>query len=173
MGGGGGIMRLSGRDLGTFTVGGTDRITLEDGWRIAFRMTINNWMHFGHEIGYAYNRTKFRVNSNPVQEAGTAIHEGGYSFLAYALPQGKPVRPFVCGGGQFSNFIFPGQSVTQGGGATKFGYHYGGGIKARITDKILIRFDVRQYNTGKPFDFPNQSGRIKLLEASAGVSYYM
>ncbi|MEZ5403618.1 MAG: outer membrane beta-barrel protein [Bryobacteraceae bacterium] len=169
----GGVSRLSGRDIGTYTVGGAEPVTLENGWRFGFRMTLNNWAHFGHEMGYAYNRTTFRINSDPVQEAGTAIHQGIYNFLAYATPEGSRVRPFAAGGGHFSNFIFPGLSVTQGGGSNKIGYNYGGGVKIRVSPQWLIRFDVRQYVTGKPFDLPGQSGAIKQLEASIGFSFVM
>ncbi|MEZ5352656.1 MAG: outer membrane beta-barrel protein [Bryobacteraceae bacterium] len=169
----GGVSRLSGRDIGTFTVGGVDRVTLEDGFRFGFRMTLNNWTFFGHEMGYAYNRTTLRVNSDPVEEAGTAIHQGIYNFLAYATPEGSRVRPFAAGGAHFSNFIFPGGSVTQGSGSNKLGINYGGGIKVRVAEQWLIRMDVRQYLTGKPFDLPNQSGKIKQLEISLGVSFVM
>jgi opacity protein-like surface antigen len=169
----GGVSRLSGRDIGTFTVGGTDRVTLENGWRFGFRMTLNNWTYFAHEMGYGYNRTTMRVNSTPVQEAGTAIHQGIYNFLVYATPEGAKVRPFATGGGQFSNFLFPGTSVTQGSGSNKIGYNYGGGVKFRVAENWMVRMDLRQYVSGKPFDLPNQSGSIKHLEVSLGVSFVM
>ncbi len=169
----GGVSRLSGRDIGTFTVAGTDRVTLEDGWRFGFRMTLNNWTFFGHEMGYGYNRTTLRVNSDPVEQAGTAIHQGIYNFLAYATPEGSRVRPFAAGGAHFSNFIFPGTSVTQGSGSNKLGLNYGGGIKVRVAEQWLIRMDVRQYLTGKPFDLPNQTGKMRQLEVSLGVSFVM
>jgi opacity protein-like surface antigen len=173
VGGHGGVSRLSRRDIGTFNVGDVDRVTLEDGWRMGFRMTLNNWTFFGHEMGYAYNRTTFRINSTPVVEAGTAIHQGFYNFLAYATPEGSRVRPFAAGGAHFSNFIFPGFSVTQGGGSNKLGYNYGGGNKVRVKPNWAVRMDVRQYVTGKPFDFPDQSGTLKQLEVSLGLSFVM
>ena len=172
-GGHGGVSRISGKDIGTFTVGGTDRITLDDGWRFGFRMTFNNWAHFGHEVGYAYNRTTFKENSDPPAQAGTAIHQGIYSFLAYATPEGNRVRPFAAGGAHFSNFIFPGGSVSRGSGSNKLGVNYGGGLKFRVAEQWMIRMDVRQYLTGKPFGFPNQSGSIRQLEVSLGVSFVM
>ena len=166
----GGAMRLSSRDIGTSTVGGADRILLKDGWRFGVRMTINNWTYFGHEIGYGYNRTAFQIGS---QQTGTAIHQGFYNFLAYGAPEGSRVRPFATGGVHFSNFIYPGLTVSQGGGSNKVGVNYGGGIKVRVSPKYLIRFDVRQYLQGKPFDFPGQSGKLTLLEISAGFSFHL
>lgn len=165
-----GAFRVSNSDIGTLTVGGTDRVTLKDGWRIGARMTINQFAFFGHELGYAYNRTGFVVSG---QNAGTAMHQGFYNFLAYATPEGTKIRPFAAGGVHFSNTIYPGLTVTQGGGSNKLGVNYGGGIKVIVSPKYLIRFDVRQYLQGKPFDFPGQSGKLKLLEVSAGFSFHL
>jgi opacity protein-like surface antigen len=166
----GGVNRYSGKDIGTFRVTDTARITLEDGWRFGFRTTFNNYRFFGHELGYAYNRTQFRLNDAQPLEYGTAIHQGFYNFLAYATAEGSRIRPFAAGGAHFSNFIWPGQSVTYGGGSTKLGYNYGGGVKVRITPIFALRLDFRQYVTGKPFDLPNQSGRFRQNEISAGFS---
>ena len=165
-----GATRLSNRDIGTLTAGATDRILLKDGWRFSGRMTINNWTFFGHEIGYGYNRTAFQIGS---EQTGTAIHQGFYNFLAYGTPEGSRVRPFAAGGVHFSNYIYPGLTVTQGGGSNKLGVNYGGGVKVRVSPKYLIRFDVRQYLQGKPFSFPGQSGNLKLLEISAGFSFHL
>jgi hypothetical protein len=166
----GGASRINGADLGTFTQEGAERIRLKNGWKLGGRMTINNWAFFGHEVGYAYNRTTMQIG---VEEAGTAIHQGFYNFLAYATPEGSRVRPFATGGVHFSNFIFPGLSVTSGGGSNKIGVNYGGGIKIKVSPKYLIRFDVRQFLQGKPFDFPGQSGNLTMLEISAGFSFHL
>lgn len=166
-----GPARINGSDIGTLQVGSTDRITLDNGFRFGGRMTLNQGLFFGHEVGYAYNRTKWHIGSN--ESAGSAIHQGFYNGLVYATPEGNRVRPFAAGGAHFSNFIFPGLSVTQGGGSNKIGVNYGGGIKVRVSPKYLIRFDVRQYLQGKPFGFPGQSGRLTLLEISAGFSIHL
>jgi len=166
----GGVSRVNGKDIGTLSLGDTDRITLKDGWCFGGRMTINNWSHFGHEVGYRYTRTAFVIQDT---STGTAVHQGFYNFLAYATPEGSRVRPFATGGVQFSNFIYPGYTVSQGGGSNKVGYNYGGGVKVRVSPKYLIRLDVRQYVQGKPFDFPGQSGKVSLLEVSAGFSFHL
>jgi hypothetical protein len=57
-----------------------------------------------------------------------------------------------------------------GYGDNKFGYNYGAGLKFRINDSYGIRIDARDYVTGKPFDLPNNSGRLHNLELSAGFS---
>lgn len=170
----GGVSRLNGKQLGTFDVGPPSPqnpgVSLKDGWRFGFRMTINSDGYTGHEFGYAYNRTALRFEVTPAVEQGMAAHQGFYHFLIYATREGSRVRPFVAGGGQFTNFVPPGASVQFGGGDNKFGFNYGGGVKFRVTPIWGLRFDVREYYSGKPFSLPNQSGAIRLLEISAGFS---
>jgi opacity protein-like surface antigen len=147
--------------------------SLDDGFRMAFRLTINNWNHFGQEFGYAYNRTHLNVASEggATQDlGGMAIHQGFYNLLAYATPEGKMIRPFVTGGGHFSNFVPPGASAAQGQGSNKFGFNYGGGVKVRVGEKWQVRMDVRQFITGKPFgEFFPVSGSLRQTEVSVGL----
>lgn len=147
---------------------------LTDGFRFGFRVTLNTWRFLGHEMGYAYNRTQLRFESpdTPTQDFGMAIHQGFYNMLAYALPEGAKVRPFVAGGAHFSNYVPPGASVQSGGGSNKFGLNYGGGIKARVGSMFLIRFDIRQYHTPKPdfFAGPEPEGWLRQTEVSAGFA---
>ena len=140
---------------------------LADGFRLGFRITLNTYRFFGHEVGYAYNRTQLKIEN--VEDFGMAIHQGFYNFLAYALPEGAPVRPFATAGAHFANFVPPGASATSGGGDTNFGLNYGGGIKARLGPKFIIRFDVRQYHTPKPdFFVQAPTGWLRQTEVSAG-----
>jgi len=153
------------------------KASLDDGWEMGFRLTFNSYRFFGHELGYGYNRTtlKFESDSGSV-ESGTAIHRGFYSFLPYLTPEGSVVRPFVAGGGHFANYVLPGYSATSGGGSTKWGLHYGGGIKVRVSPVVGIRFDLRDYWNPKPFGsfgFEDQSGWIHHIQISAGLSLLM
>lgn len=161
---GGGVNRLSGKDLGS-------GYSLDDGWRLIFRITLNNWRFAGHEFGYAYNRTKLLLDEQ--NAGGMAFHQGFYHFLVYATPEGSRVRPFASGGVHFSNFVPPGASAQYGQGSNKFGINYGGGVKVRVTEKWLFRVDLKQYMTGKPFDLPGVSGKLKQNEISAGVSFVL
>jgi opacity protein-like surface antigen len=164
----GGVSRLNNKNIGNLL---TDNYSLQDGWRIGFRTTLNTYRFFGHEFGYAYNRTQLR-NETAKSEFGMAIHQGLYNFLAYATRDGRAVRPFVTGGVHFNNYTPPGTSVTSGGGSTKFGFNYGGGVKVRITPILAIRFDARYYQNGKPFDFlTNRKGLMGQLEASVGFGF--
>ena len=161
----GGVSLLSNNEL----VSGAK---LNDGFRLGFRMALNPQRFFGHEVGYAYNRTTLELDQGAgvaPAKYGMAIHQGFYNFLLYAVPEGGRVRPFVTGGGHFSNFVPPGSSAGQGGGSTKFGLNYGGGVKARMGEKYMVRFDVRQYRTPKPDFFQvAPSGWLSQTEVSVG-----
>lgn len=165
----GGANRHSNNEIGTLTVDPTEssQVTLDDGWKFGFRVTFNNARFFGHELGYGYNRTQLNIEG---EQQGMAIHQGFYNFLVYGTPEGSRIRPFATGGVHFANYTPPGSSATYGQGDTKFGINYGGGIKARISQLFLIRFDVRRFSTPKPFDLPNANGWLNQLEVSAGFS---
>lgn len=146
-----------------------DDTLIQDGWRLGFRLTLNNQSFFGHEFGYAYNRANWKIKATG-EEAGSAVHQGFYNYLVYGAREGKPVRPFVTGGAGFNTYVFPGYSVSSGGGSTKFGLNAGGGVKFKISPMMLMRFDMRYYTTPKPFDFPGQRGWIRQIETSIGLS---
>jgi len=156
-----------GSDIPASAGGAKDDFALEDGFRFSFRMDLNNESHFGHEVQYAYSRSKLDApGSEPV---GMAIHQGGYNFLLYATPEGTRIRPFATAGIGFANYVPPGSSATSGGGDNKFGFNYGGGVKVKIRSLIGLRLDVRQYTTPKPFNLPYlKEGWIRQNEVSAG-----
>ncbi|MGH9632029.1 MAG: outer membrane beta-barrel protein [Bryobacteraceae bacterium] len=154
---------------GTHSFGDSDLgsgYSLDGGFRLAFRLTLNTWRFAGHEFGYAYNRTQLQFGG--LDAGGMGVHQGFYNFLLYATPEGTRIRPFATGGGHFSNFVPPGQSATYGQGSNKFGVNYGGGLKFILTDKYAVRFDVRQFLTGKPFDLPGVSGNLRQTEYTVG-----
>jgi len=165
----GGVSQLQNSSLGP-------NYSLDDGFRLAFRITLNSWTMFGQEFGYAYNHTHLKLSSNGVDQdqGGMAIHQGFYNLLAYATKEGTRIRPFATGGVHFSNFVPPGASATQGQGSNKFGVNYGVGIKARISDKFQVRADFRQFLTGKPFgDTLPVSGSLRQNEISVGLGFVL
>jgi hypothetical protein len=170
----GGQHRLSRSALGSSSQSpnAPNEYSLDGGFRLGFRMTTNNDGYLGHEFGYAYNRTQLVFDATGERQ-GMAIHQGMYNFLTYGAREGKVIRPFATGGVHFSNFVQPGASATQGGGSTKFGVNYGGGIKIKVSPMFLIRFDVRQYGTPKPFPLFNRTGWIRQMEYSAGFSFFL
>jgi opacity protein-like surface antigen len=168
----GGQSLLQNANLGSASTSGpADDFKLTDGFRFGFRMTVNNLNRFGHEFGYAYSRTKLQSGGSSEGAQGMAIHSGFYDFLLYGTREGARIRPFAAGGGHFSNFVPPGSSATQGGGSTKVGLNYGGGVKFKLAESWLLRLDVRQYITGKPFGLYNASGILRQTEISAGIGF--
>jgi opacity protein-like surface antigen len=159
----------SNSQIGSLTSDPTQQTAFDGNWKVGFRITLNSWRYFGNEFGYAYNRAQLQIPGNPDQ--GMAIHQGFYDFLVYARPEGSRLRPFAAGGIHFNNYVPPGSSAASGGGSTKFGFNYGGGLKIRVSSLFLIRFDVRQYHTGKPFDLPaSPGGLFRQTEVSGGFS---
>jgi opacity protein-like surface antigen len=156
----GGLSHIGNSDLGS-------GYSLDNGFRLDFRVTLNTQRFFGHEFGYAYNRTHLLLAG--LDQGGMAIHQGYYNFLVYAVPEGKAkIRPFADGGVHFDNFVPPGSSAQYGGGSNKFGFNYGAGVKVRFGDKWITRVDVKQFITGKPFDLPGASGLLRQTTFTVG-----
>lgn len=147
-----------------------ETLKLGDGMRLSARFSINSWRFLGHEFGYGYERSALDFGSSG--KSGMNIHQGFYDFMAHATPEGTSIRPFVCAGGGFSSFFPPGTSAFSGNGFTKFSYNYGGGVKVKLSPIYGIRFDVRDYVSGKPFGdfFPNVKGQLHNIEVSAGIA---
>jgi opacity protein-like surface antigen len=147
---------------------------LKDGFRLALRMTLN-WKRFlGHEFGYGYTHTSLEATSaltgGAASNSGLAAHQGFYDFLAYALPEGSHVRPFACGGVQFTSFTPAGSYQRE----TKYGVNFGGGFKVKVKENWGFRADIRQYNMSKPFNnVLGSTGRLQLYEFSVGISFMM
>lgn len=168
----GGQNLLQNANLGSASPSGpANDYSLADGFRFGFRMTVNSLNKSGHEFGYGYSRTQLQSGGSSAGQQGMAIHNGFYDFLVYGTREGARIRPFAAGGGQFSNFVPPGSSATQGGGSTKVGLNYGGGVKIKVASSWLVRLDLRQYISGKPFGLYNASGMLRQTEISAGVGF--
>lgn len=158
----GGPSILSSSDLGS-------GYSLDNGFNLGFRMTLNTQQHLGYELGYIYNRTHLLASG--FDQGGMAVHQGFGDVLFYPNRSSeRRVRPFLAGGLNFDNFVAPGQTAQYGQGQTKFGFDYGAGVKMKVTGPWNIRFDFRQFNVGKPFDLGG-SGRLLINEISAGVAF--
>jgi opacity protein-like surface antigen len=172
--------------LGTATLDpASGNYAMNDGFAMALRMTLNSWRFFGVEFGYGYNHTSVTLPSSiagnlppgqpvvPIFSSTIPVptHQGFGDFLVYAMPEGTRIRPFAAGGVQFSSFFPPGTSIYYGNQTTKFGFNYGAGFKVRLNEIWGLRFDGRLYECGKPFNFANQSGLLRQLEVTAGLSF--
>jgi opacity protein-like surface antigen len=147
-------------------------LQLTNGFRFSLRGDFNTGDHIGYEIGYAYNRTQLQDNTvAPVSKTGMAYHQVMFNGMAYATPENSRIRPFATAGVGFVNFVQPGASAAYGGGSTKFGFNYGGGVKVKVRGPWGVRVDVRQAATPKPFGLPLASGWFRSTEISAGVGF--
>jgi outer membrane protein W len=157
------------------TFGGTGNdIQLTNGFRFGFRFGFNLGDHYGAEIGYAYNRTQLQFNTTTSAEPqgtqlGMAYHQVPFNGMYYLTNDSSKIRPFATAGVHFDTFVPPGSSLY-GGGSTKFGANFGGGVKVHVKGIWGVRFDVREYVNGKPsFGFNDNSGALWQTEVSAGV----
>ena len=150
------------------TAANSGDIKVNGGFRLDIRLTLNTFRFFGHEFGYGYSRSTLVIPGSG--DTPVPVHQGYYDFQVYATPEGAKIRPFAAGGVEFASFFPPGASAYYGNQITKFGINYGGGIKVKISPILGIRLDVRQYNTGQPFEFPNR-GRLRQTAYTGGVSF--
>ena len=173
---GGGLSRLTNAGLGKVDAASTqkDDFSLKGGFRMVMRMTLNSGDFTGHETGYAYNRTQLVQNGQgSTSQTGMAIHQGFYNYLLYPTREGSRIRPFAAGGVHFANYVPPGASATSGGGSSKFGVNYGGGLKIRVSERFLLRFDARQFLNPKPFGLINPGGWMRMNEYSTSLAFVL
>lgn len=158
---------LSNSTLTSFsTLGQNTTVKLTDGYRFSFRFGFNQGSHFGHEIQYAFNHTHLQA---PGVDEAMHFHQGGYNFLYYLTPDSFKFRPFGTAGVMFDDFIPPGGAINYGS-QNKFGANFGGGVKVHVRGMWGVRFDVREYVTGKPdFNSFSTSGALWQTEISGGV----
>jgi hypothetical protein len=151
------------------------------------RLTRNTPGYYGHELGYI--RSDAIVRSNVLvdgvrtqREDGVRVQQIFYNFLIYFMPAGERWRPFITGGLQTHQYGTPDITGWPGGGTRKYGVNYGGGLKLLLSRNALIRFDIRDYITGKPYNLffaPGDiasnpfrgGGRLRQYEFSAGFSF--
>jgi hypothetical protein len=160
--------------------GNTSDVQLGNGYRLGFRFDWNAAGCIGHEFQYAYNRTELTDNTGVIlsdsSTAGMAIHQLGYNLL-YRLPakEGAKLRPFVTAGIHLSDFVLPG-SASLAGSSVKPGGNFGVGAKLRLSQLFGVRFDLREYVTGKPnWDsilFRQSPSAMFQTEATAGIGIH-
>ena len=154
-------------------VPGASALSLDSGFRLELRATLNAGRLFGHEFGYAYNPTRLLSSTSD----STAVHQGFYDLLIYGAGEGKKIRPFAAGGGNFSTFTLPDVPILrgEGNGITKAGFNFGGGVKVRLSSRFLVRFDYREFFCGTPKYYGahqiNQSTLFRQQTVSAGFSF--
>jgi hypothetical protein len=145
---------------------------LGNGFRFGFRFDLDTREHLGYEMSYFYSRSSL-IDKPDNTTTGFGVHTVSGDALWHFIKRDSRVRPFVIGGINFSNFVPPGQSATQGGGQNEFGLNYGGGFKAKVGSRWGhdwgFRVDVRQFQYfSKPFGLYLANGKLQQTEATAG-----
>jgi hypothetical protein len=148
-------------------------------------LTVNTKGYYGFEGGYM--RDVNRITTVTRQTAGTTVfttshedrrtvHMAYLNALVYFMPKGERWRPFVTGGLQGYNFTRPQIPVFAGINSIRhYGGNFGGGVKLKLFSHALVRWDLRDYIGGKPWNltFANSThsaGHIHLIEGTMGVA---
>lgn len=179
----GGLARMSKAPLGSVSSEDPkdDDTTLRNGYGYGGRLTYNTPGYYGHELGYMFARVGLRTRiadadgNRTTFEDKVAVHQAFYNFLIYFMPKGERWRPFITGGVQACDFANPHIAGWTGTGARNYGFNYGGGLKLKLFNHALVRFDLRDYITTKPYNLTPKDplsfgGWARRQEASVGVS---
>jgi hypothetical protein len=179
----GGVMRMSKAPLGSLNSDSpvdTDT-NFRNGFTYGLRFTYNMRGYYGHEFGYAYTRATVRTRVYDSAGAATpaegraVVHQASYNFLIYFMPKDEWWRPYITGGLEAHRYGNPRIAGWTGLPGMNFGANYGGGIKFKLMKHVLVRLDVRDQITGKPYKLShggqtNPFTMLRQMEASAGVS---
>ncbi len=174
-----------------------------DGGKFGFRVTGDLNDYLAVEGSYSYGRNNLRItelDETPPEERGfgTTQNQFGGNVLFFFSPREKSVRPFVTAGVGLARFsptdaakaraLDPNEEFiddpTQLDSSTEFSFNFGGGVEAKVSSRVGVRFDVRDHiiqipRFGLPQTDPGGSGvffpvdgSVHNIEVSAGVVFY-
>ena len=167
---------------------GTADAGFSTGWLAGFTVGNDMYEHFGGEIRYNYLNNKMKLESGSTQATFSgrshAIH---YDVLIYGSGREAPIRPYVAVGGGAKIYQGTGteqafQPLSNIGILTKTTdvrglVSFGGGVKARLSDRMMLRVDVHDYLTPfpekviTPASGSDVSGWLNNIVASVGISW--
>jgi opacity protein-like surface antigen len=183
----------------SFNIPDARRSNYATGGKIGVRGTVDLASNWAVEGAYSYGTNNLRV-INPLFPAtprafGVRVHQITGNLL-YLLAGGQSnIRPFLTVGGGLArysptsaakddaSFRFIDEPATIDSN-TKFDFNFGGGVEAKATDWLGVRFDLRDHITPIPrfgvpeapaagiADFYPVSGIINDVEVSAGIVFY-
>lgn len=143
---------------------------------LSFRFTWNQGNRFGHELGTMRSDGRLTMYwLYAPQERYIDIREFNpiwtpfYNLLVYATDTTARFRPFVSAGPHYTSYRFSLNPAVPVWRAKKWGGNYGGGLKVRLTDYFLLRFDFHDYvNRTNSGALLGDRGWIHHRELSAG-----
>ena len=159
-----------------------DDTTFRNGYSYGARITLNTPGYWGHELTYLRTEAKIRTiirdtESDPRQtKIGKVRNQQlSYNFLAYWMPKGERIRPFLTVGLEARRSGRPQIEGWPTGPTNNYGFNYGWGMKVRLFSHALVRVDLRDTFTGKPYglrwvDIRNSSGTVREQQASVGLA---
>jgi hypothetical protein len=178
----GGLARMGKAALGSVSAEDAkdDDTQFKNGYSYGARLTYNMRGYYGHELGYLYTRAGIQTKipdaagNRTTYEGKVAIQQAFYNFLIYFMPRGERWRPYITGGFQAHKYGNPRIDGWMGLATRNYGANYGAGIKVKLFEHALVRFDVRDYITGKPYDLKFSAlspggGTVRQQEASFGI----
>ena len=180
-----GLARMSKSPLGSNNGNNPvdNETTFRNGSSTGIRLTLNMRGYYGHELGFLHTRAGIRTSilqadgttMTPV-ESHANIEQAFYNFLIYMMPKGERWRPYITGGLQAAKTNNPKIDGWQGTGTKNYGFNYGGGIKFRLYKHAIVRLDLRDSFTGKPYhltfkDTTLEGKLIRQQEASFGLDF--
>ncbi len=151
------------------------------------RLTLNTKGYYGHEVSYSVQHMGFLTNYSTTESDGTAfsavltdrvkVEELSYNFLCYFMPRGERFRPFVTAGMEAFQWGAPHFAEWPGGGSRNEGFNFGGGLKIKLFKHGLMRLDLRESVSGRPYgqlsfspDTPPPGGLMHMYQATIGFS---
>jgi hypothetical protein len=146
------------------------------------RITRNTRGYYGHEVGYMRTQIRFRttarsttdnVTTTLTREDRVNMQQVFYNFLIYFMPNGERWRPFITGGMVGAQYSSPHFAEWPGGGSRNWGVNWGGGLKVKLFPHALMRIDVRDYITGKPYGSTLQFTNLGGVGAGGGVFHQL
>ncbi len=158
------------------------------GWVAGFHLGHNMYEYAGGEIRYTFLQNDMKLESGSASASfGAQAHAIHYDFLLHTAGRNASIRPYVAVGAGVKFFKGTGeeqpfQPLSNIALLTKTTdmrpmASIGGGVKAKLTDKIWLRFDVHDYLTSFPKDIiapaagSSVSGWINNIVGTGGITF--
>lgn len=121
----------------------------------------NMYSRLGGEVRYTYMRNQMQLSgAGQSADFGGESHAVHYDLVLHTSSFGSAVRPYVSFGGGVKQFRGTGterafQPLSQFAVLTRTSdlkplISFGGGVKVAVSQRVLFRFDVRDYYTQVP-----------------------
>ena len=176
------------------------RTDYQTGAKVGFRYTVDLDDYWAGEASYSLGRNSLRVNEldqpNTFSVFEINLHQINLNALYYLAPLGQDTRGFVTFGLGMTRFsptdqaqanavqnLFDDSAVIDG--STKWGVNFGGGVESRMSDRMGLRFDLRdhvmpipRYGLPETQEAPGDAfypvdGSVHNFEASVGLLFYL